>query len=409
MTLPMPQDRPEVEHKRCEDVRLRGFSSRASVEEATAWVDAHAARLGDELVPAREAVGRVLAAALEAAVDVPEGPRAADDGYAVRSHETVGAGAYNPLRFELQPADERLGQATAALVAAGAALPLGADAVLPFTAAELVDGHLEVMGAVAQGMGIERKGQEVRAGTALLAASRVLRPQDAGLLVSLRADRLCVVSRPRVRVVVAGSKGPSARPPGDADGAMLEALVTRDGGVVESVREAGGREALAAAMAAPGADAVLVAGRTGSGPDDDAPLALAEAGELDLHGVALRPGGSAGFGRAGTVPVVLLPGAPPACLCAYELFAGRLIRRLGGRAPGLPHAVREAEVGAKIVSTVGCVDMCWVQLVRGRAEPLGWAEEASLGSIARSDGFVLIPAPLEGHGPGALVAVYLYG
>ncbi len=196
---------------------------------------------------------------------------------------------------------------------------------------------------------------------------------------------------------------------GEADGAMLEPLVARDGGTVEAVvRGAEGREAIARAVAGPGADVVLVVGRTGTGPDDEAPLALAQAGELALHGVALRPGGSAGLGFAG-VPVVLLPGAPLACLCAYEFFAGRLIRRLGGREPGFPHVVREAEVGCKIVSAVGFVDMCCVRWVEGRAEPVGSAEQAGLGSVARADGFVLVPAPLEGHAPGARVAVYLYG
>ena len=409
----MSHDRPGVQRPSCEDVRLRGFSGRASVEEATAWVDAHGERLGAEAIATREATGRVLAAPVEATVNVPEAARSAEDGYAVRSRETIGAGAYNPLRFSLQPATEPLREAAAALVAAGAALPAGADAVLPFSAAQVDGAHLEVTGGVAEGMGVEREGQEVRAGAAPVAASRVLRPEDAGLLASLRVERVLVMRRPRVRLVIAGPKGTSGVRHGDADGAMLTALVARDGGVVESaVREAVGRKALAAAIAAPGADVVLVAGRTGTGPDDEAPLALAEVGELALHGVALRPGGSAGLGVAGAegaVPVVLLPGAPPACLCAYELLAGRLIRRLGGRAPGLPHAVREAEVGGKIVSGVGSVDMCWVRFVEGRVDPIGSADEASLASVVRADGFVLVPAPLEGHAPGARVTVYLHG
>jgi molybdopterin molybdotransferase len=391
-------------------------------------VDAHGERLGAETIATREATGRVLAAPVEATVNVPEAARSAEDGYAVRSRETIGAGAYNPLRFSLQPATEPLREAAAALVAAGAALPAGADAVLPFSAAQVDGAHLEITGGVAEGMGVEREGQVVRAGASPVAASRVLRPEDAGLLASLRVERVLVMRRPRVRLVIAGPKGSPSVRHGDADGAMLAALVARDGGVVESgvvesgvvesgvvesgVREAVGRKALAAAIAAPGADVVLVAGRTGTGPDDEAPLALAEVGELALHGVALRPGGSAGLGVAGAegaVPVVLLPGAPPACLCAYELLAGRLIRRLGGRAPGLPHAIREAEVGGKIVSGVGSVDMCWVRFVQGRVEPIGSAEEASLGSVARADGFVLVPAPLEGHAPGARVTVYVCG
>jgi molybdopterin molybdotransferase len=114
------------------------------------------------------------------------------------------------------------------------------------------------------------------------------------------------------------------------------------------------------------------------------------------------------MGRAGTAPVVLLPGDPLACLCAYELFAGRLVRRLGGRDPRLPHPVRDAEVGRKIVSAVGFVDVCRVRLAGGRAEPVGSVEEGGLASTIRADGFVLVPAPLEGHAPGARVRVHVY-
>jgi molybdopterin molybdotransferase len=190
---------------------------------------------------------------------------------------------------------------------------------------------------------------------------------------------------------------------------MLRALVERDGGAIEAVVVgADERGALTRALDAKGADAILVAGRTGTGPDDEAPLALADVGALAIHGVALRPGSSTGMGRAATVPVILLPGDPLACLCAYELLAGRLVRRLGGRSPRLPHSVREAEIARKIVSAVGFVDVCRVRLVEGRAEPIGSVEEGGLASAVRADGFVVVPSSLEGHAPGARVRVHVY-
>ena len=50
---------------------------------------------------------------------------------------------------------------------------------------------------------------------------------------------------------------------------MLSALVARDGGIVASLilelKGAGQRAAIAQALAAPGADLILLAGRTGTG------------------------------------------------------------------------------------------------------------------------------------------------
>jgi molybdopterin molybdotransferase len=360
------------------------------------------------------AQGRVIAEPVSAPADIPAMDCAVTDGYALRSAETEGATDYNPLLFTLNEISNepcrRLPLAGAALVSAGTPLPCGADAVLPFDAAQLKGTTLEIFSAVAAGSGVERRGQQVRAGAALIEGRRILRPQDAGLLASVGIERVRVVRLPRVRLVIAGPKAftgcPSA---GDANGPMLCGLVRRDGGIVETMHVAEPRcEALGQAIAAPGADVIVVAGRTGTGLDDEAPLALAKTGELAIHGVALRPGGSAGMGLTGTAPVLLLPGDPLGCMCAYELLAGRLIRSLGGRSPELPHPVRDAEVGRKIVSAIGFVDLCRVRLVDGRVEPVGSAEFGGLASSIGADGFVVIPAPLEGYAPGTQVKVHLY-
>lgn len=403
----------EVRHRssRCVDARLCGFAERASVADAVAWIDAQAA-LGAETAASGEACGRILHAPVAAPADLPAWDRAADDGYAVRSRETIGAGAYNPISLALQAADAPLAASGAALVNAGAPLPDGADAVLPFGAAHRAGALVEAVAAVAEGVGVERRGRELRSGAPLLDAAWELRPQDVAILAALRIARVQVVARPRVRIVLAGPKRSDVLPHAEVNGRMLEALVARDGGEPSTTHLLPAAEvarAMARSLREPGADAILVVGRTGTGADDEAPLAVADAGELVVHGIALRPGGSAGMGRVASVPVVLLPGEPLACLCAYELLAARLIRRLGGRAPGLPHAVRQAEVTRKMVSAVGFVDVCQVRLAAGGVEPIGSAEDGGLASVVQADGFVVIPAPLEGHAPGDLVDVHLYG
>lgn len=390
------------------DVRGRGFPDRVSLEAATEWIDAHSAALRAEEIDVREAAGRVLASDVEAKWAIPAADRAGVDGYAVRSADTVGAGDYNPLELALVKAEDELPAASAASISSGEALPRGADAILLFESARANGEILEVFGAVAEGFGVERKGQQVQAGTKLMEAGRVLLPQDIGLLASLGEERVQGVRRPRVGILVGKPKrcGESGGQ-GDANAPMLRALVERDGGsVVKVLALESDRRGFAIAYAA---DLMLVAGRSGTGWDDDAAQSIAEVGELAMHGVALRPGGSAGMGSVGSAPVVLLPGDPLDCLCAYEMLAGRLIRRLGGRAPELPFAVVEAEVGRKIVSMVGVVDVCRVRWENGKIEALGSAESGGLASAVRADGFVVIPAPLEGYAPGTRVSVYVYG
>ncbi len=399
----------ELDRRACVDVRQTGFSDRTSLEKAVGWIDARSDRLAPEAIGTEAATARVLAAPIAAAADLPPVDRSAEDGFALRASETIGAGGYSPLWFELQ-AEGPVRPGSVTPVAAGTPLPCGTDAVLPFGMARLDGATVEVVGAVAQGSGVESKGQHLRAGTAVFEMGRLLRPQDAGLLASLGQESILAVRRPRIRLVLSGPKGASAADLArDAHGPMLLALIARDGGILEDVVPAASNRALVRrAIAAPGADAILVTGRTGTGPDDDAPLALADVGELSIHGLALRPGAAAGLGAIGAVPVLLLPGDPLGCLCCYELLAGRLIRRLGGRSPELPHPVREAEVARKIVSAIGFTEMCLLRMVGAKAEPVGWAEGGGLVSAARADGFVLVPAGLEGYAPGSRVDVRLF-
>jgi molybdopterin molybdotransferase len=386
-------------------VRLRGFADLATVARAHAWIDGRAASLPAEEVELDAALGRVAAAPIVAATDHPPVPRAGIDGYAVRSGDLVGATSYDPVSLTVQPPALAIGGGAAALVAAGAPLPPGADAVLGFDAAQPAGAAVEAVAAVAPFAGVDRPGQQLRAGSVVAPAGRALGVRELALLAALGVRRVSVVRRPRVRIVIAGPKEAGAP---DAHGAALGALVARDGGD-PSVERAALRGALGAPPAGSTPDLVLATGRTGTGSDDDAAPALAAAGELALHGVALRPGASAGLGVAGGSPVVLLPGDPLACLVAYELLGGRLVRRLAGRPPELPHRACDAEVRRKIVSAVGFVEVCQVRLVDGRIEPLGVFDFGGLAAASRADGFVVVPAALEGYAPGARVTVHLHG
>ena len=392
------------------DVRLRGFPDRSSVEAAMAWVDALATNRAYEAIDVEQASGRVLAAPIQVPADIPPFDCAATDGYALRSTDTIGASNYNPLLlFTMEATGVELAPNTAEVIAAGSRLPEGADAVLPFETGQSNQGKLEVLGAVAAGNGVLRRGQQAGAGSKI-EISRPLRPHDLGLLAALGVSRLQVVRPPGVRLLVAGPKsGRHGVASYDANTPMLSRLVARDGGLPEAPGiMTGQKEALAQALAAAKADLILVCGRTGTGPDDEAPVALASAGELAIHGIAMRPGGSAGLGRVGSIPVFLLPGDPLACLYVYEFFAGRFLRRLAGRDARLPYPMREIELGRKIVSAVGLVDVCRVRLREGKAEPIGSLEHGGLASAARADGFVVVPAPSEGYAPGARVAAYMY-
>jgi molybdopterin molybdotransferase len=155
-------------------------------------------------------------------------------------------------------------------------------------------------------------------------------------------------------------------------------------------------------------DVLLISGGSSVGQEDHAPRVLSQLGELPVHGVALRPASPTGLGFFGNRPVLLLPGNPVSCLCAYDLFAGRVVRRLGGRSDALPYPACRLPLARKIASMVGRVDYVRVLVRHGQAEPLAVSGASLLSSTTRADGFVLVPADLEGYPEGAEVCVFCY-
>jgi molybdopterin molybdotransferase len=314
-----------------------------------------------------------------------------------------------------RPHLERLATGHAVRIMTGAPMPRGADAVVPAEFAQERAGRVEVAMPFPPGKHVGRCAEDVRAGSALLQAGRRLRPQDVGILASIGCDRAQVVRRPRVRIVVTGDelaapgaeKGPYQIY--DANSAMLRGLVLRDGAELESLRRVqDDRDAIRETLVAPGVDSILVSGGSSVGAEDHAPSVLAEAGQVAVHGVAMRPSSPAGFGRLGNALVFLLPGNPVSCLCAYDFFAGRALRRLGGRPGDWPHRSQLAVLQRKIASAVGRVDYCRVRLHGEEAEPLALSGASILSSTTRADGFVVVSEESEGYAPGAQVRVYLY-
>lgn len=362
------------------DIRLSGFSSRAPLADALAWIDTHTAVLPLERVALADALGRVLAAPIASPVDWPSVDCAAVDGYAVAAAETEGASDYNPLPVNAHK-----------LIAAGLPMPDGTDAVLPFASAQPRGAALDTLAPVARGAGVDHRGSVLPVGATAAAGS--LQAQHIALLLAVGTDPVAVVRKPLVALVVAGPKsGPDLLSP------MLRALVARDGGVPEAM-----------ALPAAGADLILMAGRTGAGPDDDAALTLADAGGvLDMHGIAVRPGDSAGLGRIAGVPVLLLPGAPHACLAIYDMLGARAVRRLAGVQPGDPYLCTEKILERKAVSAVGFTDMIQVRISATHATPLGPADAGTLTSAVRADGCFMVPESSEGFPAGATVRVQVY-
>lgn len=412
------------------DVRMRGFRQRASVAEALGVLERRTHALDAERVPVAEAFGRIAVGDVVAAVSVPHFARSAMDGYALAGESSFGASAYAPVRLPIvgdarpgRPFAGAIRRGEAVRITTGAPVPDGADAVLMAEHAGEVDSGgaplLEVREPVPPGKNVGAIGEDVLAGTTVVRSGRRLRPEDVGLLASVGVAEVCVMRRPAVRIVITGDEilPPGSSPTGfcivDANSLMLDALARRDGAasvVISYVDDR--RERVRDAIVSACEEVVLISGGSSVGPEDHAPLVLAEIGEVAIHGVAMRPSSPTGFGFFGEglqQIAFLLPGNPVSCLCAYEFFAGPTIRALGGRPRAWPHARRRGQVASRIVSVLGRTDYVRVAMEGDRVTPIMTSGASILSSTTRADGVVIVGEDQEGYGEGAWVEVLLYG
>ncbi|WP_049927601.1 molybdopterin molybdotransferase MoeA [Halopiger goleimassiliensis] len=381
---------------------------------------------GSETIDVERADGRVLAAPVEAARDVPHYRRAAMDGYAVRAADTFGASERSPAVLRVADgtgAEASVGPETAARVHTGSALPDGAEAVVRIERVTELEsaGELEVEAAVAEGENVAPVGEDVAEGQHLYDAGHRLRPSDLGLLRSAGYARLAVAQRPRVSVIPTGEELVAGDPdPGEVvetNGLTVSRLAERWGARTTS-REVvtDDPESLRVAIQRDLAkDVVVTTGGSSVGERDLLPEVIDDLGEVLVHGVGIKPGHPVCLGVVEETPVLALPGYPVACLVNAVQFLRPALRWLEGTTPD-SYPTTRAVLERKIPSEPGTRTFARVRLERRddeleddepqyRAVPTRASGAGVLSSVALADGWVVVDDDREGIPEGEVVQV----
>jgi molybdopterin molybdotransferase len=262
--------------------------------------------------------GRLLAADVRAAVDVPGFDNSAMDGYAVASRDFEQASSSAPVSIAGCPH-----------IATGAPIPDSADAVVPWE--HVVDHHgtPSVATPVESGQHIRRRGAEIRSGDVALSCGRLLRAAQLGLLAAIGVTDVEVTRRPRVAIAATGNEivAPGA-PLGhgsiySSNDVTLQHIVTSAGAVVDRVDmlpdDPGTIEAWMK-QAARDCDFVVTTGGASVGERDWTRNALTTQGKMLFWHVDIKPGKPVAFGTIDATPVLVLPGNPGAVFACSQLF-----------------------------------------------------------------------------------------
>ena len=362
-----------------------------------------------ERIPLPSAAGRVLRENVRAERDLPPYDRATMDGIALRwkSRES------GQREFPLEGA-QSAGQAAGTLanpraawrIATGAAIPNGADTVVPIERTRETGGGIRIEDGYRpeRGQFIHKRGSDRRARALLLKAGQRIGGVEMALLSANGIAEPLVAPDPRIALISTGDElvALDAQPEPwqirSSNGPAMAALLLRHGyGGVRSIHAPDNPEILAERIgeALSESDALILSGGVSKGAKDYVPGVLTALGVAPMfHRVRQRPGFPLWFGMHGNRPVFGLPGNPVSSLvCLRRYVIPALNKAQGLRQPGPETAVLAEAVAFK-------PNLTWFLPVRlsadksGRllAHPRQTNTSGDFASLAQTDGFVQLAA-----------------
>ncbi|OKL54764.1 molybdopterin molybdenumtransferase MoeA [Bowdeniella nasicola] len=361
-----------------------------------------------------DAMGCVLAEDVTAGQDHPFVDAALLDGYAVASSDIASATPSTPVTLPVV-ADIHTGEldrshlvaGTAARIASGAPVPIGADAVVPAEFTDLGEANVAVKSACAAGENVRKQAEDMAEGDVVLkAGTRIGAPQIA-LLAAVGRGRVRVHPKPRVVIISIGDEllePGRERTPGQVFDANSHALAcaAQDAGAMTyrvpavSDERATLRQTITDQLVR--SDLIITTGGLSYGKDDTIKDVLSPLGKVRFDQVAMWPGRQFGVGALGEepyqVPIFCLPGDPVAVQVAFEAFVRPAIRAMSGYQRVYRRTVR-AKASTSFYSVAGKREFVRVKVTGQpgayQAEILGNPASLLISELAKANAYAVVP------------------
>ncbi len=353
--------------------------------------------------------GRVLAKPVTADRDSPAADVSAMDGYAIRlSQLQLDA----PARVIGQsvpgsPPPQMPNQGVVQIFT-GAIIPTGAEAVVKRE--DTIEGGGEIRFRkldmpIQMGENIRRAGENAKSGSQVISPRIMITAAEKAVAVNFGCFECDVYAPVKVGIITTGDEvglfladRPKPWQLQNSNRFALEALLENKPSIdhVASDHCRDDKDSLITLLGETieRCDVVLMTGGVSMGDYDHVPDVIrAVGGEVVFHGLPIRPGKPILGAATKEGKLILgLPGNPVSATIGGCRIAMPLIARLGGVADWLPKRpmVKLENAGSKTLP------MHWMRLVRltghGRAEVVESRGSGDLVSMAKSDGFVEVPA-----------------
>ncbi|MDD5275369.1 MAG: molybdopterin molybdotransferase MoeA [Methylovulum sp.] len=369
----------------------------------------------------KNALGRVLSAAVHAPINIPYDRNAAMDGYACASAELTG----QPVTLTLagtswagRPFQGALQAGQCARIFTGAVVPAGADTVIMQEQVQADGESIRFPANLKPLQNVRAAGEDVKQGQVVCAYPKKLSAVDLGLLASAGIADIPVKRQLKIAFFSTGDELAALGEPlvsgklYDSNRYLLNGLLADpchavvDGGVIaDDPKQL--EDTLRAA--AENCDVLITTGGASVGDADYVKDVLARCGQVNFWKIAIKPGKPLAFGTIGGCYFFGLPGNPAAVMTTFQQLVAPALRQLSG-APALHPLRLAATCTSALKKSPGRLEFQRGNLSQNADGELLVASAGKQGShilssLSEANCFIVLPSECAGISPGEQVTV----
>lgn len=375
-------------------------------------ISAHCIFPGYEEIDVRDALGGYTAKAVFANISSPHYNACAMDGIAICAKDTFGATDTTPVFLKENENFIR--------VDTGEPLPQDFDAVVMIEEViELGEGVIKLVTAAAPWQHVRQIGEDICAGEMILPANTLIEPASIGAMLAAGVLKVTVKRKPLAALIPTGNE--VVKPNGDVmPGQIIEfnssvfaamlKIWSVDSKVYDIVPDDLCLIKESIIKGCEQCDIVIINAGSSAGRKDFAARAIAGAGEVIVHGLAIRPGKPTILGIVNGKPVIGVPGYPVSGAIVLEKVVKPVIDFLMAREP-VKRPTLSALLSRRVVSSLKYAEFVRVKLgeVNGKiiATPLNRGA-GIITSMVKADGLMEVALNEEGLEAGTEVNVELF-
>ena len=393
-----------------------------SLKDALKLIDDNQKLTSIEEIPINQAHKRVLAEDIIAYHNSPPFDKSAMDGFALKGENTFGASQSMPKTLKIIDSigagdfsNKSVNDGEAIIIATGAPIPDGADAVLMKEFTTTDGDELTLYSQVTTGENVSPMAEDIEKGNTILLKNTFIRYQELGLIASAGYDTVKVYKKPKVKLIITGNE--LIEPTKDeidkakiinSNQFTIKAMVEDSGATVEIGHAGDTFDEVKNAIleASRDFDVIMTTGGTAISKGDVVLDVVDDLGDILFHGVSIRPGKPIGAGIVNDKIIFNFSGQPVAAMSQFDIFARGYLFKMQGRNFDFNIVKREALL--KIPSQLGRTDFIRAFSDEKYARHILNRGSGIIRSMVDANSYIIIDENDEGYQKGDIINVVFF-